>query len=372
MDRHTLSASLVCVVWGAMGGAVHGAAIQGLGFLPGTSQSFATAISSDGTVVVGYTSSDFYSSRSFRWERGKGMTELSPLASDVSTQATVLSADGRFSAGLSIGGISWEQWHTARWTSDGTPEYLTGGKGIITFPEAFGISGDGSRILLQSGPSRFVYLWTNGTVQQLNVPTSMQSGVGDLSRDGRTVVGSVAHTKYPASAYRYRHGAGYTMLPGLVDQWAIARLVSADGDLVVGTSAVNQQSHLVRWDAAGEIEDLGVPSFARLMFLDCMTPDAQVIIGRSITGTRVESWRWIQDRGFELFTDVLVEANVDLAGWTLLEVSGLSDNGLTFMGSGRNPSGQWEAWIVTIPAPGTAAFSLAVTAVSVVSSRRRR
>ncbi|GAH22327.1 unnamed protein product, partial [marine sediment metagenome] len=42
---------------------------------------------------------------------------------------------------------------------------------------------------------------------------------------------------------------------------------------------------------------------------------------------------------------------VDLTGWTLRSATGISDDGLTFVGYGLNPSGYQEAWIATIPEP---------------------
>jgi hypothetical protein len=51
--------------------------------------------------------------------------------------------------------------------------------------------------------------------------------------------------------------------------------------------------------------------------------------------------------------DVLTGLGIDLTGWTLESCSGISDDGLTLVGNGINPSGQTEAWIATIPEPTT-------------------
>lgn len=357
------------LVWGSVHGSVAFAGIQGLGFLPGTSSSNASAISADGRVVVGYTSNDYYNSKSFRWDADAGMRELPPVAGDVSTRAAVLSADGRMAAGLSIGGVSWEAWHNARWDQT-APEYIAGGTGSIAFPYPRGISGDGSTILLQLTGGQSVYLWTNGTIQELNVPTSMQSPVGGLSRDGTTVVGSLSQTKAATLAYRYRVGSGYRFLPPLTSGGgAGAKLVSQDGSLVVGTSSANGQGHLVRWDETDKIEDLGSWEFPVSSIVDCMTPDAQLVVGLARLDGDLVSYVWTEAKGFKFFTDVLSDAGVPLDGWNTLRVTGVSDNGLTFTGEGRNPAGQREAWIVTIPAPASSALTLLGM---LVAARRRR
>jgi hypothetical protein len=43
------------------------------------------------------------------------------------------------------------------------------------------------------------------------------------------------------------------------------------------------------------------------------------------------------------------EYELDLNGWTLAGVGGISPDGTAIVGSGINPLGQDEAWLVTIP-----------------------
>jgi hypothetical protein len=43
---------------------------------------------------------------------------------------------------------------------------------------------------------------------------------------------------------------------------------------------------------------------------------------------------------------------LNLTGWSL-NVSSISEDGLTFVGTGTNPSGLTEAWIAQIPEPGS-------------------
>ena len=63
---------------------------------------------------------------------------------------------------------------------------------------------------------------------------------------------------------------------------------------------------------------------------------------------------------------VLAGAGVDLTGWTLDEVTAISDDGQTIVGSGTNPNGDTEAWMAVIPEPSSGAllaFGLVAVAI---------
>jgi hypothetical protein len=54
-----------------------------------------------------------------------------------------------------------------------------------------------------------------------------------------------------------------------------------------------------------------------------------------------------------LMRSLLVANGLDLEGWTLTWVRGISDDGRTFTGEGINPSGQREGWVAHLaPEPG--------------------
>ena len=67
------------------------------------------------------------------------------------------------------------------------------------------------------------------------------------------------------------------------------------------------------------------------------------------------------------------DLGLDLAGWTLDTALGISADGLTIVGQGTNPNGEFEAWIAIIPEPSTAlllAGGLAVLAGTRARHRR--
>jgi len=75
----------------------------GLGFLPGGTASAANLVSGDGSIVVGSVSFAFDPSRqsAFRWTEAAGMTDLGALPGAVSASPTAMSPDGRFIVGTS-------------------------------------------------------------------------------------------------------------------------------------------------------------------------------------------------------------------------------------------------------------------------------
>lgn len=71
-----------------------------LGFLPGNSLSYGLGISSDGSVVVGYSSDNVRDIQAFRWTEEDGMVGLGYLAGYDRSWATDASADGSVIVGV--------------------------------------------------------------------------------------------------------------------------------------------------------------------------------------------------------------------------------------------------------------------------------
>ncbi|MDH4240689.1 MAG: PEP-CTERM sorting domain-containing protein [Phycisphaerae bacterium] len=55
----------------------------------------------------------------------------------------------------------------------------------------------------------------------------------------------------------------------------------------------------------------------------------------------------------QTLTVAKLDGGVDLTGRTLTEARGISEDGLTIVGHGNNPSGNTEVWMATIPEPST-------------------
>jgi len=134
------------------------ATFLGLGFLDGSPESFATAISADGSTVVGKTSS-FEGGKAFRWDATDGMQDLGNLSGGVVFAA----AYGVSSDGTTIVGSSQSTFGAEAFRWDAT----NGMQGIGDIPGgpfssiSRGVSADGSIVLGEglSDSRRQAFLW---------------------------------------------------------------------------------------------------------------------------------------------------------------------------------------------------------------------
>ena len=130
--------------------------------------------------------------------------------------------------------------------------------------------------------------------------------------------------------------------------------VSADGSVVVGFSRSDSGIEAFRWEdgvmtGLGDLEGGIFESWAW-----GVSADGSVVVGEGESDFGDEAFIWDSINGMRNLKDVFVnDYALDLTGWTLLDARGISDDGLTFVGRGVNPSGNYEGWIATVPEPAT-------------------
>jgi hypothetical protein len=96
-----------------------------------------------------------------------------------------------------------------------------------------------------------------------------------------------------------------------------------------------------------------------------VSADGSVVVGSGSTEAGRAAFYWTQSLGMVNLKDYLIAHGVaDVVEWTNLGASGVSADGRTIVGTGTNPMGQTEAWIVTVPEPS--AVALAIPAILVV------
>lgn len=347
-------AVVVCVLVILPVGKTEGAAFLGLGDLAGGGfASYAMAISADGKTVVGYSAVDRpYEDpfQSFIWNQSSGMTAL-PDQPGVSFRATLaygVSADGITVVGTSL--ITDQGFRAAKWTPD---------SGMITLPEdpfAGGVSGDGSVIVGGYMQSR---IWRNGQSESLPYLPGALGGsqANGVSLDGRIVVGT-SSSALGEQAYRWTaeegiEGLGF--LPGA--SISNAHAISGDGSVIVGSAyGYGAYTEAFYWTPDKQMVRIdNVAGGDRLTDAEAVSGNGSIIVGY----IRDSSWSdinrafiWDESNGMRELQSVLAsDYGLELPGWRLEVATGVSADGTRIVGIGTNPSGNPEAWMVTIPEP---------------------
>ncbi|MCH8149792.1 MAG: PEP-CTERM sorting domain-containing protein, partial [Planctomycetes bacterium] len=287
--------------------------LTGLGDLAGGTLPFsiseAYGTSDGGSVIVG-NSIHNPGTEAFRWENDVmvGLGDFDGGA--FFSWATDVSADGSVVVGFSnrAGGAA-----AFRWTQ---PERLVPilhtDPDALTFAEA--VSPDGSVVVgsFILGNSREAFRWTaeDGLVPLGDLPGGTFSAGHDISADGSVIVG-VASSARGLQACRWTDSEGWVPLGSLEGDVvrSSANAVSADGSVIVGSWTI----------------ELDRSPFLGVAFI------------------------WDAEHGMRDLREVLInDFGLDMAGWNLSRTTGISDDGGTIVGWGKNPDGRTEGWVVRI------------------------
>jgi probable HAF family extracellular repeat protein len=227
----------------------------GLGYLPGGSNQWsrANAVSADGSVVVGVSTSG-NSEEGFRWTAATGMVGLGFLPGGTWSTANLVSDDGQVIAGtVSFASDPVRNAAAFRWTE------ATGMTDLGFLPAA---------------------------------PATMAQA---MSRDGRFVVG-----RSGAEAFRWSEAGGIVSLgrlPG--DQESSGIAVSDDGAVVLGRSSIDGRSEYFIWteaDGLRTLRDLLAASNVDLagwgnLQAEALSADGNTVVGQAVNPAgAVEGW----------------------------------------------------------------------------------
>ena len=253
---------------------------RSLGFAPGTNSSFATAVSADGTTVVGNTqvAGNSPSERAFRWTAGTGLVTLTGMSGGAS--ATAVSGNGAVVVGFA--GSNAFRWNAA----EGMVPFAMG---AAPQTGAFGVSADGSIItgnLQQTSggvQTSTVFRWTSGTgvVNLGGVPGAPISTATGCSADGSIIVGGGRTASGPIQGFRWTAGTGMQGLGASSSGgWTLANAVSGDGNNIVGYAQTAQGLEAFSWTQATGMTGLGdLPGGSYYSNALAVSGDGSVVVG---------------------------------------------------------------------------------------------
>ncbi|WP_299152274.1 autotransporter domain-containing protein [uncultured Tateyamaria sp.] len=292
--------------------------MTGLGDLPGgTYESTALGVSADGSVVVGQSRS-LNGREAFRWVGGT-MTGLGDLpGGSFNSLARAVSADGSVVVGV---GRSASGSEAFRWVG-GTMTGLGDLPGGNFFSNAYDVSADGSVVVGQSASASGseAFRWVGGTM----------TGLGDL----------------PGGIYS-----------------SFATGVSADGSVVVGRGTSASGLEAFRWEG-GTMTGLGdLPGGPFFSTANAVSGDGSVVVGSSRAASRNVAFRW-EGGSMAALGDLLAAKGIDQTGITLLDATGISDDGTVIVGNAFTTAGN-EAFIAVYDEPASGATTPATGVVFV-------
>ena len=205
--------------------------------------------------------------------------------------------------------------------------------------------------------------WTpQGGLEELPLPSptdiQYQSWASYILDDGR-IFGSSNSGKW-----LYSEKTGFEMLP--VSSYM--NTINSSGDFIIGTmlDSTSPIPHRARYwtPDTGEVSltPYGDDYASRALF---MSDDGSIIIGQGTQGWQV----WIDQGSPVLFDDFVADIGVDLDGWYIDGIFGISGDGSKIYGSAIDNTGNnIEGFVLTIPAPASAS----VLALGVLAFRRKR
>jgi hypothetical protein len=348
-----------------------------------------------------------------KWVQGTGLSALPQTGNSTSTNfaaGRVISSDGTIIGGSDHNGNVGDVTPPAGrrepsvWTNSGATVmglgYLgnaTTGNGAINGLSSDGSVGYGFVSDGSGGVSQAFRYTSSGGMVGLGFLSGNDSSVAAahaVSSDGTVMMG-VSYSSATSGgfgggsrAFRY-NSSGSTMtvmslLPG--GTWNASLALTADGTKAfgVGDSTGFANGQLVSWNSAGVATALGSPNSAYVFGnIAGTTSDGSVfVVSVGPSGSTASLAYFYNQYGWFDFQTAMTNAGVNLTGWTLTDVLGISPDGTLVYGDGTHngaiegyvlslPSG-YLASVTAIPEPSIAALGFGAAGLAAVIWRRTK
>ncbi|MDQ0423129.1 putative HAF family extracellular repeat protein [Peteryoungia aggregata LMG 23059] len=303
----------------------------------------ATAISGDGSTVVGHELINPETRRLFVWTKADGLTYVGTDTVGYTFDLRYVSDDGS-----ALAGTNYDNNPTAFYWHKGDTTITNLGTLGGTQSYAKALSGDGSTVVgdfydADQLSQAFVWKRDGGGMVGIGVPdTQTQSFATHVSFDGSVVGGEVFNASGPR-AFRWTAQTGLTDLGDLGGSETRLQAMNRDGSVLVGYSDdASGSARAFRW-ANGAIGDLQAPgfinSFARgvsddgaVVIGNVSMPDPSGAVGPEGPVTLNRGFRWTNESGMITVDQWLRDNGVTLAQDITSEAEAVSADGETVFG----------------------------------------
>ena len=317
--------------------------------VPGMSEGRAFGLSSDGQSIVGI-SHGLDTQRAFRWQVDDAVpTIIADLpGGEIANEATAISADGTVVVGQASSNFGDEAFSLV---GEAVPEAIGDLAEGFYSSRATSASANGS-IVVGTGHSmmgREAFRWSSASgIEGMGfLQNGVASEASDVSDDGSVVVGvSETFDAILGEAFRWSRATGMVGLGDLPggDLMSRATATSPDGAFVVGASNSSRGVEAFRWtEEAGMVGlgDLAGGAFDSIAYDVSSSGNRIVGMGRTDDANSV-AFIWSAVDGMRSLSEVLVDdfgLADGLNGWHLLSANAITPDGDVVIGTGINPSG---------------------------------
>lgn len=327
--------------------------------IPGGGFTRIYAVSSNGNSAAGYSDNAASQDRAIRWTFAGGTQDMGFLPGGVfNSYAQGIDDSGTILCGW---GDSGGQTRAFRWTTSGGYQLLPFASGTSGFNRANGISGNGNVITgvsgLGSGANGFTWDLVNTPFGVANVCAGLGTGNAGLavSNDGLTIVGTCGTGAAKRTYFPTSQLSTITGFPG--QQWQMAEAVSATGSFIVGRYSPSTGGEF------GFRYGLSVPGFVQAIPPSPggslairprgVNTDGTVVVGQVFDNNAgLTGFIYTPSFGTQIAATHLAARAVNLAGWTITDITAVSPDGRHMAGYGIHNGNARGFVIRNLPCPG--------------------
>jgi probable HAF family extracellular repeat protein len=304
-------------------------------------------VSDDGSVVVGRCWSESSEPRAFLWGAASGMRSIDAIG-DVPSDATAVSADGTTIVG----------WRSSEFVSVGFRLRITGDEsefsdlgdddwcGCAAIPS--GVSADG-RVVVTTLDCPFgqpyAAISTDGQPSMLVFEEIPFSWGWAISADGTVATASGISVEHLGVTWRAESGLEPLVPPpGLSNVWPGA--LNSNGDMIAGSVGTSGGRQAFLWSARDGFGLLGPRDASRNEFARDICDNGSVIVGVSQSSDEDRAVVWLFGGSALLLRDLITTRGIDAAEWSELHVAAaISGDGRFVVGHGLH-RGEVHAFLV--------------------------